>query len=264
MEKNIGTLSDEEIIFYCSRNKLIEENFEKNNVKQACYELRASNIYYDLAENAKKYEIAENDYILLKPKQQIVLITKEKLSLPNDILGRILTKGKLFSIGILPVNTYADPGFYGELGIVLFNVSNNYLKIKPLGTIAKIEFTRLSKPVNKPYHGQHGYQTQIWPIPIDMILTKEEIGKDKRIQSNPIELEKTYGRNFASVIKRVYIFERKLILSVSLYLLFILLLILFNQKNINLLSVTGTILIGIVANIITTMLLYFATNLKKE
>ena len=44
-----GTLNDSEIINLLERGKLIIENGNRSNVKQACYELRAGNIYFDLS-----------------------------------------------------------------------------------------------------------------------------------------------------------------------------------------------------------------------
>jgi len=77
MSITIGTLNDEEIIKHGKKRELIQKNFEADNVKQACYELRASNIYYDLSNNEKRYELNSHEYILLKPKQLIVIITTE-------------------------------------------------------------------------------------------------------------------------------------------------------------------------------------------
>ena len=81
---------------------------------------------------------------------------------------------------LLPVNTYADPGFQGNLGIILHNNSINYLKIKEDELIAKIEFSALQHPVQKRYNGQHGYKTKIWPIPVEYSLTNDEIKSDNK------------------------------------------------------------------------------------
>lgn len=221
----VGTLPDHEIESMCMQGLLIEENFERARIKQACYELRCGNVYYDLSQSTTPVSVGEGENILLKPKQTIVLITMESLRLPPNILGRILTKGILFSLGILPVNTYADPGFSGRLGIVFHNLSNSYIRITQGDPIAKIEFSRLQEPVSRPYEGQHGYQTQIWPIRTDMVLTETEKKTDRRILSPHEELERSYGEDLGRVIKRVFGYERKLILFSITYLLLMLLLI---------------------------------------
>jgi dCTP deaminase len=259
----VGTLTDSDIVACCANNQLIIKNFDRENVKQACYELRAGNVYYDLSENHKQCELKNGEYILIKPKQLLVIITKEVLDIPLDILARILTKGKLFSIGLLPVNTYADPGFYGQLGIVLFNLSNNYIKIFPGEPIAKIEFTKLHKPVQFPYRGQHGYQTKIWPIPIDMLLTDEEIKRDSRIKAPVDEIIFSYGRDFSNAIRRVYTFERILIISASIYLLFSMILVYALVKT-DWVTPLVAIILGVGSNILTSLLIYFSTNLRRK
>lgn len=258
----IGTLNDTDITEYCLNDNLICEQFEKSNIKQACYELRASNIYYDLSENKKRYDLKEGDYILLKPKQFVVIITYEKLKLPLNILGRILTKGKLFSVGLLPVNTYADPGFIGKLGIVFFNASNNYLKIFPKDNIAKIEFSKLHQAVETPYHGQHGYDAEIWPIPETMVLQHDEYKNDARIKSSVEEISLAYGNDMTEVINRVFKYERRLILAAVAYGIITFALIVPLAK-LNLLEVWATIFIGVISSIIAAIIFNFATKLRK-
>ena len=259
----IGTLTDEQINDFCDKKELISENFCKDNIEQACYELRASNIYYDLADGNKKHQLDDGDYILIKPKQLVVIITKEKLNFPQNILGRILTKGKLFSIGLLPVNTYADPGFCGKLGIVFNNFSNDFIKIKPDDSIAKIEFSKLNQPVNDSYTGQHGYQTEIWPIPEDMLLTEEEKKGDSRIKDFDEEIELSYGKDMAKIIRRVFKYEKYLIFSGITYLVFSLILIsilTFTGKPI--VSPIFTISLGVISNIIFALVLHISTNIR--
>lgn len=257
-----GTLNDSEIELLCSKGELIDENFDPRRIKQACYELRCGNVYYDIVVGGKRFVVDDGKNILLKPKQTLVVITAESLRLPSDILGRILTKGVLFSLGVVPVNTYADPGFSGRLGIVMSNISNNYIKISPGEPIAKIEFSRLASAVSRPYSGQHGYQTEIWPIRTDMVLDKSEIELDGRITSVIQEIESTYGPDLAGVIKRVFWLERRLILSASIYFTFMLILIGVISKT-NWLTTTQSIILGVGSNIITQMLFYAGTRLKR-
>lgn len=259
----IGTLNDDEIKSMCDQGWLIEDSFESNRIKQACYELRCGDVYYDLANGNKRCVIESGNNLLLKPKQTLVVITMESLRLPADVLGRILTKGVLFSIGILPVNTYADPGFSGRLGIVLHNLSNDYLRITPGDAIAKIEFSRLHAPVSRPYSGQHGYQTEIWPIRADMILSKADIKCDPRIGSPDEELEYAYGTDLARVIKRVFGYERRLLLFAGIYFLFMIILIGL-MSGTNWISNTAAIIIGVGSNILTSFIFWAATNLRRS
>lgn len=266
-----GTLSDNHIRDAAGQRWLISDNFDDNRVRQACYELRAGNVYYELntgdsQRRETRHELAEGQYILLKPKQFIVIITHESLRLPDNVLGRVLTKGQLFSIGVMPVNTYADPGFEGQLGIVLANMSNNYIKIQQGDPIAKIEFSKLRQPVAAPYNGQHGYQTKIWPVPHQMIMTPEEVANDKRIAAPLDELGAAHGAYFASLLNRVFRFERYMLLAGILYFLLsvIVLSILVVRKESDFsASAILAVSIGVASNLIFAVLVYFGTSMKR-
>lgn len=266
-----GTLSDNHIRQAASQKWLISENFEDARICQACYELRAGAVYYELdtadsRRHAARHQLGPKEYILIKPKQFITIITHEKIKLPGNVLGRVLTKGRLFSIGVIPVNTYADPGFEGNLGIVLANLSNNYLKIQQLDPIAKIEFSKLRQPVSKPYSGQHGYQTQIWPIPYSMILSREEVARDNRVKSPLDELAAIHGNLLADHIKRVFYLERYIMLAAAGYfsLSILVLAVLANRQDANLtFSTFASVILGVVSNLIFAALMYFLSPRRR-
>ncbi len=222
-------------------------------------------MFYAPDKGNRRQTVAENADLLIKPKQLIVIITMESLDLPADILGRVLLKGRMFSLGLMPINTYADPGFSGKLGIVLFNASNNYLRIQPGEPIAKIEFSRLARPVVRPYRGQHGYRSEIWPLAEHMILSEQEIAGDRRVGDTVEELTRAYGRDLGSVLSRVFHFERYLILSAGAYVLFSLILIALTQTSTSRqLSVFTAIGLGVAANAVTSILTYAATRLRRQ
>lgn len=254
-----GTLNDTAIETLCSQGILISKNYKSENVSQACYELSAGNIYYDISQNFQRIDITEEGfgYILIKPKQSVIIITKEELIIPDNVIGRVLTKGKLFSIGLLPVNTYADPGFQGNLGIILHNNSINYLKIKEDELVAKIEFAALQVPVKNKYNGQHGYKTKIWPIPIEYCLTDAEISSDPRIGSISEEINQIYGSRYSDVIKMLLGVERKLILAAIIFFTFSLVIIglILKLGGMDWSSPFWGILLGLLANIISAWFL---------
>lgn len=257
-----GTLVDSDILARVNRGQLIVDGFKKEGVRQACYELRASSTYYELAHPERPREATDGTGILLKPQQMMVFITEEKLELDASTLGRVLTKGQLFSLGLVPVNTYADPGFAGRLGIVMINASNDYLDI-PVGTpIAKIEFVDLGRSVDKPYQGQHGYETQIWPIRSAFKLTPEQIKADPRIGTVPEEVEDSYGKNVGAVVKRVFAYERRILLwSVTFFIIMIGILAL-NVVREDRLNLWVSLAIGLVTNLIFLSLTLAATSVR--
>jgi len=259
----IGTLNDTQIEDHSRNGQLIVNDFEPAQIRQACYELRSGNIYYDLTDGRKKYSVSNDGDILIKPHHMVVIITLEELRLPPDILGRILTKGSFFSLGLSPVNTYADPGFSGRLGIVMFNTSHDYIRIPIATSIAKIEFSKLSCAVKRPYSGQHGYETSIWPIRDDLILTEEQINQDSRIM-NPIdELAMQHGELFGNLVRRVLRYERRILVFAAVFLI-VNLLVLWTLQGTQFQVTAATVMLGIISNLFTLVITLLATNLRRK
>jgi NTP pyrophosphatase (non-canonical NTP hydrolase) len=87
-----------------------------------------------------------------------------------------------------PVATYADPGFHGRIGIVTQNISDKYIVLPVKERIAKVDFTILETPARHPYRGQHGFETEIWPIKHNLQKTREELAGDPRL-NEPVRVE---------------------------------------------------------------------------
>jgi dCTP deaminase len=202
------TLSDSNLRNRISSGELIH-NGVLAQVGPACYELRMGDVYYDLTESDKPIDAKPHGNVLIKPGHRVVLITMEELLVPHNLIARITSKGSLFSIGLSPVSTYADPGFSGNIGIVTQNLSDKYITL-PIGeSIAKVDFSNLSSDVDKPYQGQHGFQTKIWPIKHQLQKTFEEISEDNRVGSEETEAFKILPRATASALRTIQAKQRK-------------------------------------------------------
>jgi dCTP deaminase len=218
MEVEVAILSDTEIKNKITNNELVIGG-DFSNVGPACYELRMGHIYYDLTEDDKRIDATDQGYALIKPGHRVVLIIKELLKIPNNIIARVTSKGSLFSIGLSPVSTYADPGFAGNLGIVTQNFSDKYITI-PIGEhIAKVDFSLLTSDSKNPYQGQHGYQTQIWPVKHQLQKTYSEIKGDPRVRSEEEEAFEILPRATACAIKALQRKQRKIGISILIFLI---------------------------------------------
>lgn len=196
------TLSDIEIKAEIRAQRLVQ-NANLNHLAGACYELRLGNVYYDLTEGGKRFELAPGETILVKPGHRVVLITLEELDVPPDILVRVVSKGSLFSVGLSPVATYADPGFGGNMGIVTENISDKYIELPQGEAIAKAEFTRLTTSANKLYQGQHGFQMGIWPIKTHLQKKHADVAGDARVLSEKAEALALLPEATRKVIRRI-------------------------------------------------------------
>lgn len=198
------TLSDVDISAEIQAGRLLR-NVELSRLAGACYELRLGNVYYDLTENGTRFQLAPGESVLIKPGHRVVLITLEELDVPTDVVVRVVSKGSLFSVGLTPVATYADPGFGGNLGLVTENVSDKYIELPQGEPIAKAEFTRLTTAAAKPYQGQHGFQMGIWPIKTHLQKSHADVARDARVLSEYDEAMVLLPAATRSIIRRIQI-----------------------------------------------------------
>ena len=188
--------------------------FEPKGLGGASYELRCSSTYYDLTEDAIRIESKlHNNKILIKPKHTVALITEESLQIPQDLTAHIISKGSLFSIGLSPVCTYADPGFSGQLGLVTTNNSDKYITLDALQSVAKIHFTELTSPATKLYKGQHGFKTELWPIRKDLQKDHSQIKSDKRVKSEEQEAFTILPRHTSLALEKIRTQNTKILVA---------------------------------------------------
>ena len=249
-----GTLTDEQIRSLCLSSILIDDAFDVDQIRQCCYELRASDIAFETMSPAedKRVQLSGQGYVL-RPHSFLTLITMESLNLPNDVLGRVMTKGQLFAVGLLPVNTYADPGFKGRLGITLYNASHRYLVLRPGQPIAKIEFSVLPEPVANPYSGQHGFATGIWPMPAHLYAKPADLAAQRIEVNSPDEIERVQGKVIADLKRKIDYYEKKVWAQIGVTMLLFAGILAFHAR----LDLVTSIVTGVTANILTSVTPWF-------
>jgi len=248
-----GTLNDASISSLANSRQLIVENFEPKSIRQACYELRASDIFYEVAKETadSRVCVSKDTGYILAPKCYVTAVVLESIALPTNVLGRILTKGHLFALGIVPVNTYADPGFSGRLGITLCNLSNRYVRIPYGEPIAKIEFSILPQAVKNPYSGQHGYESQIWPKRVDLLCHEKELRQAGMIGSAIDELRRSHGPEVAWMAGKLDFYSRWIWIQVAITLV-VLFLVLALMDRLPLVVSVGA---GVASNLFCSLVL---------
>lgn len=211
----MSTLNQELIVEKVNSINLInKQNYDETRIKQACYEARVSNDFFEIVNDHEvKRTIKDGEAYILRPNNQVVCVTKEYFNIPNNMIARIVLKGDYFSLGIAPVNTYADPGFKGRLGIVLSNTSRNYIKLKPGDPLTKIEFSTLTADCTEGYVGQHGGDVTTWPVRGDLIASDDELKKININKNSNDEIKKIYGDTLAKTIADIHKTKRDFVIS---------------------------------------------------
>ncbi|MCH8207109.1 MAG: dCTP deaminase [Chloroflexi bacterium] len=106
----------------------------------------------------------------LHPSDFVLGITRERIGLPPELMGRLDGKSSLGRLGLLVHSTagFIDPGFIGRIVLEFSNVSPLPITLYAGMPIAQISFYQLSRPTSKPYgHQSLGskYQDQDEPTP---------------------------------------------------------------------------------------------------
>ena len=93
----------------------------------------------------------------LHPSDFVLGITRERIGLPPELMGRLDGKSSLGRLGLLVHSTagFIDPGFNGRIVLEFSNVSPLPITLYAGMPIAQISFYQLSRPASKPY----GHQT---------------------------------------------------------------------------------------------------------
>lgn len=168
-----GLLADFQI------EKAINEGFlfskdtcDVSKIKHATYEIRVSEDYHELsyANGAPVFapkKVNQGGAIIIEPGHTIKVLAKEVFKVPLNVYAKINTVGQIFSAGLAAENTYADPGFNGQIYITLSNISARRLSIKPNDPLARVEFHKLEQPVHKPHSGQTGIRKSFINVETD-------------------------------------------------------------------------------------------------
>ncbi|MBC6449082.1 MULTISPECIES: dCTP deaminase [Actinokineospora] len=107
---------------------------------------------------------------VLHPGEFVLGSTYERVTLPDDLAGRLEGKSSLGRLGLLTHSTagFIDPGFTGHITLELSNVANLPITLWPGMKIGQLCLFRLTSPSEHPYGSEKAgsrYQGQRGPTP---------------------------------------------------------------------------------------------------
>jgi dCTP deaminase len=121
--------------------------------------------------------------------------------------------------------------------------------VKPGQAIAKIEFSVLPRDVERPYTGQHGYETEIWPIPFHLYASAADLRRAGIDLAHDKEIARVYGPIIADMARRFRYYQSGVWIQIALTILgFIVIFALSGE-----LGLVSSVLTGVLANLLTTL-----------
>jgi len=121
------------------RDQLFEKGtYDDDSFQAASYELRVSN--RELLLDGKYYQEYRDAVIELPPHQIAFLSTIEVVHLPYNVLGKMVLRFEYAIKGLLLLGGHIDPLFEGRIYLIVDNLSDKPIVVKPGDRLAIINF----------------------------------------------------------------------------------------------------------------------------
>jgi dCTP deaminase len=149
-------LSDGDILRIINEGMLKIEPFDEKKLTPNGYDLSV-----EIIEVKKTEAYKEHDFYMIKPLTHFMVLTKEKITMPDNIVGDLRLKTKWARQGVMATFGAIDAGFIGKLNLSMFNGKDNYLHIPEKSTICQLLFNVMHNPAEQLYAQRSGnYQNQ--------------------------------------------------------------------------------------------------------
>lgn len=139
------------------------DKFNEARIDNVAYELCLGEEVYLTDSTSGKKEIldAKNSQVVIKPGQFALLLTDEKLSIPDNILAFISIKFSQKIKGLVNVSGFhVDPGFVGRIIFSVYNAGPATIVLDKGKPYFMIWFSNLTSS-STPYTGKHKGQNEI-------------------------------------------------------------------------------------------------------
>lgn len=180
----VGVIVDEDRFRQYIKCKDFETNSEvwAKNYSEWKQKLRLGNEVYLSTDDLPK-KLKPGEFVTIKPGDFALLITKEKIELPTDVMAFISMRFDYKQKGLINVSGFhVDPGYRGKLIFSAFNAGTRDIVIREGDPVFMIFFQTLAGEVKEERKEEFDY------IPASMI---EQIrGKSATLASNATRLDK--------------------------------------------------------------------------
>ncbi len=134
------------------REEILIEPFSEESLQPAGYDLRVGVETYV---NERLIDVEGEGELIVPPKTHALVLTLERVKLPDDVMGDMKIRSSLAREGLLGSFAWVDPGWDGNLTLMLFNASNEPIKLEYGERFVQIAFIRLEGPAKNPYRGNY-------------------------------------------------------------------------------------------------------------
>jgi dCTP deaminase len=101
------------------------------------------------------YDLRLASYLALRPGEHQLVATLERVELGEDLVGTLHVRSSLARAGIIASLAVVDPGFRGQLTILLRNIGTEPFNMEKGDKFLQIIFHQLSSKTSRPYRGRY-------------------------------------------------------------------------------------------------------------
>ena len=105
--------------------------------------------------NGGGYDLRLGMDAFIRSGQQKLVATLERIELADDLVGTLHIRSSLARSGIVASLAIVDPGFRGQLTILLYNTSSEELRLKQSDRFLQLALHQLSTKARRPYEGRY-------------------------------------------------------------------------------------------------------------
>ena len=168
----MSILTKNKIINHLKKGKISVEPLDPNNIGPASIDLTLGNKFRVFKKSKKTLNVTDNtDYhtitklvttnsIVIKPNETILGITKEKITLAQNICGWLEGRSRFARLGLLVhiSASFMQPGISNQQVLEISNMSNVPLKLTAGTKICQFIFQKTKGKAS--YHGKFTNQTE--------------------------------------------------------------------------------------------------------
>jgi dCTP deaminase len=105
--------------------------------------------------NGAGYDLRLNDELLIPAGERRLVATLERVELGETLGGTLHIRSTLARAGIIASLALVDPGFRGQLSILLFNSGDGPFRMNRSDRFLQVVFHRLNVRTRRPYAGKY-------------------------------------------------------------------------------------------------------------
>jgi deoxycytidine triphosphate deaminase len=98
-------------------------------------------------------EVAETDFVL-QPKSYYLLVTMERVNMPEDLVAFMFNRSSLFRCGASLRTAVIDPGYHGELTVGIKNEGDHEIELERGARVLQLVFSEV-RGGTKRYNGRY-------------------------------------------------------------------------------------------------------------